>query len=104
MWVYSQRFFTMALLPGSMTPSAITSRAGVAPDLRHRLGPADSVAATIDPLVRQPMRLSSQEEADLIQFLRTGLLDTRAQASEICTHVPATLPSGAVPLTFQGCP
>jgi cytochrome c peroxidase len=80
------------------------TRAGVAPDLRHRLGSADNVAATIDPLVRQPMRLTGQEEADLIQFLRTGLLDARAQASEICTHVPATLPSGAVPLTFEGCP
>lgn len=80
------------------------TRAGVAPDLRHRLGPPDNVAATIDPLLRRPTHLSGQEEADLIQFLRTGLLDERMQASQICTHVPATLPSGAAPLTFQGCP
>ena len=78
------------------------TRAGVAPDLRHRQAPPGNVAASIDPLLRKPMRLDSQEEADLIQFLRTGLLDTRAQASEICTHVPATLPSGAAPLKFEG--
>ena len=80
------------------------TRAGVAPDLRHRRAPADNVAATIDPLLRQPMRLAGHEEADLIQFLRTGLLDPHAQASQICTHVPATLPSGAAPLKFEGCP
>jgi cytochrome c peroxidase len=80
------------------------TRAGVAPDLRHRLAPADHVAATIDSLLRRPMRLTGQEEADLIQFLRTGLLDERAKASAICTHVPATLPSGAAPLKFEGCP
>jgi cytochrome c peroxidase len=80
------------------------TRAGVAPDLRHRLAPAGNVAASVDPLLRKPMRLDSQEEADLVQFLRTGLLDVRAQASEICKHVPATLPSGAAPLKFEGCP
>ena len=80
------------------------ARAGVAPDLRHRLAPADNVAASIDPLLRRPMHLRSEEEADLVQFLRTGLLDARAQASQICTHVPATLPSGAAPLKFEGCP
>lgn len=79
-------------------------RAGVAPDLQLRRAPAGNVAATIDPLLRKPTRLGTQEQADLIQFVRTGLLDTRMQASQVCTHVPASLPSGADSLTFEGCP
>lgn len=80
------------------------ARAGVAPDLRQRRAPPGNVAATIDPLLRTPTRLSLQEETDLIQFVRTGLLDARMVPSQVCTHVPATLPSGAASLTFEGCP
>jgi cytochrome c peroxidase len=79
-------------------------RAGVAPDLRLRRASPDLVAATIDPLLQKPIRLTAEEQADLIEFVRTGLLDERMLPKQVCTHVPATLPSGAVPLTFEGCP
>ena len=60
--------------------------------------------ASIDPLLSQRLTMNTQEFSDLVQFLRTGLLDERMLPSNTCAHVPAVLPSGAAPLTFEGCP
>ena len=79
-------------------------RAGVAPDLATRMGPGANVAATIDPLVRFPMHLSTEEVADLVQFLDTGLLDASALPAVACSHVPAALPSGMALPKFEACP
>jgi cytochrome c peroxidase len=79
-------------------------RAGVAPDLAKRLAPIANVAASIDPLVRDPLHLTTQEFNDLAQFVRTGLLDERMLPSHTCTLVPKSLPSGAPQLKFEGCP
>lgn len=79
-------------------------RAGVASDLVTRMAPIANVAATIDPLVRDPLRLSTQEQDDLIQFVRTGLLDERMLPSHTCALVPKSLPSGAPLLKFEACP
>ncbi|TFW32655.1 cytochrome-c peroxidase [Massilia horti] len=78
-------------------------RAGVAPDLVMRMAPIAYVAATIDPLVRDPLRLSRQELDDLIQFVRTGLLDERMLSSHTCSLVPKSLPNGAQLLKFETC-
>jgi cytochrome c peroxidase len=79
-------------------------RAGVAPDLTGRMAPAANVAGSIDPLVRDPVALSKQEFDDLIQFLRTGLLDERMLAQRTCALVPKSLPSGSPQLKFETCP
>ena len=78
-------------------------RAGVAPDLRQRLGPIEPVLQRLDPLLAQAQRLSEHEFNDLVQFVRTGLLDRRANARDFCRLAPNSLPSGRAPLVFQGC-
>jgi cytochrome c peroxidase len=77
--------------------------ANVGPDLRLRLAPIANVAATIDPLVATPLTLSGGEQGDLIQFVKTGLLDARMQPKTACVLIPRTLPSGAAPMKFEGC-
>lgn len=65
---------------------------------------AAGVAASIDPLLRRPLRLSPQEFDDLVQFVRTGLLDESTLPDKACTHVPAALPSGMALAKFESCP
>lgn len=79
------------------------TRAGVAPDLRKRMGPSDAALATLDPLLAVPTRLSEREIDDLVRFVSGGLLDPRARPEAFCRLVPAALPSGRVPLVFEGC-
>ena len=78
-------------------------RAGVAPDLAH-VAPIGKVAASIDPLLRRPLRLSAQEFDDLVQFVRTGLLDDSTLPDKACAHVPAAVPSGMALPRFESCP
>lgn len=80
------------------------TRAGVAPELAARTAPVANVAATLDPLVRFPMRLTAQEAADLIQFVRNGLLDQSTLPEKACSHVPPSLPSGMALPKFTACP
>jgi cytochrome c peroxidase len=80
-----------------------TRRAGVAPDLAH-VAPIAKVAASIDPLLRRPLRLSPQEFDDLVQFVRSGLLDDSTLPDKACTHVPAAVPSGMALAKFEACP
>jgi cytochrome c peroxidase len=79
-------------------------RAGVDEDLTHRLGPIEPVLARLDPLLRDPPRLTAEEFENLVTFVRTGLLDERDERRHLCSLVPATLPSGMLPLRFEDCP
>jgi cytochrome c peroxidase len=78
--------------------------AGVDRDLRTRLGPIAPVLDRIDPRLASPMFLRAEEFADLVAFVRTGLLDRRALPQNLCTLIPASLPSRMTPLRFEGCP
>ncbi len=78
-------------------------RAGVAADLTRRVGPMAGVLGTLDPLVQNPTRLSATEFRDLVEFVGNGLLDPQARPEVLCRLVPKALPSGKVPLAFQGC-
>jgi cytochrome c peroxidase len=78
-------------------------RAGVAPDLAH-VAPIAKVAGSIDPLLRRSLRLSPQEFDDLVQFVRSGLLDDSTLPEKACTHVPAAVPSGMALAKFEACP
>ena len=78
-------------------------RAGVARDLSYRVANPAAMLRTIDPLVKQPIRLSSDEFEDLVAFVRYGLLDDRARKQNLCKLVPAAVPSGQKTLKFEGC-
>jgi cytochrome c peroxidase len=78
-------------------------KAGVAPDLRLRLGPIEPVLASVDPLVAKPTVLSSDEFEQLVAFVRKGLLDDRAAPAALCGIAPASVPSGASVFVFEDC-
>jgi cytochrome c peroxidase len=77
--------------------------AGVDRDLTYRLGPIDPVLRRLDSLLASPVSLSPEEFESLVTFIRTGLLDSRAEGRNLCKMVPAWLPGGMVPLRFEEC-
>jgi cytochrome c peroxidase len=80
-----------------------SNRAGVAFDLRHRLGPIEPVLARLAPELLTPAHLTHAEFGALVAFVREGLLDPRARPEHLCGMVPAEVPSGRPVATFQGC-
>jgi len=76
--------------------------AGVPPDL-HRLGPMRPVLRRLDPLMQKRTPLDSRAFADLLAFVRDGLLDPRARPAHACDTVPAAVPRGRPVLLFEGC-
>jgi cytochrome c peroxidase len=80
------------------------TRAGVDRDLTLRLGPIEPVLDRVDPLLLRPAELTPEEFEDLVTFVRTGLLDSRAKPQNLCPLAPVTLPSGLQPLRFEECP
>ncbi|HEU4509256.1 MAG TPA: cytochrome c peroxidase [Pyrinomonadaceae bacterium] len=75
--------------------------AGVAPDLQGPQGPLAPVLARIDPALATPITLSSDEFDWLIAFLRTGLLDPKANPHDLRKLIPARVPSGRPIHVFQ---
>jgi cytochrome c peroxidase len=73
-------------------------------DLTYRLGPIEPVLQRVDPLLAQPIRLTSNEFEHLVAFVRDGLLDKRAHKQNLCTLIPDAVPSGFPVARFQGCP
>ena len=78
--------------------------AGVDKDLTYRLGPIEPVLDRLDPLLLKPPHLTHEEFENLVAFVRTGLLDPRAQRQNLCPLIPERLPSGMLPLRFEECP
>jgi cytochrome c peroxidase len=79
------------------------AKAGVPADLAQRVGPIEPVLDRLDPLLRNPTELTPREFADLVSFVRDGLLDERAKAENLCNLVPAQVPSGLPVLQFEAC-
>ena len=77
--------------------------AGVDADLTQRLGPIEPVLERVDPLLAEPIQLSSPEFNDLVAFVREGLLDARARPERLCRLVPREVPSGMPIGVFEGC-
>ena len=75
--------------------------AGVAADLMVSRGPIDPVLKRLDPLLASPIGLGDQEFLSLIEFVRDGLLDKRAQPEHFRSLVPEKVPSGHAPLVFE---
>jgi cytochrome c peroxidase len=78
-------------------------RAGLDRDLTLRPGPIEPVLARVDQQLLNPPRLTPEEFDSLVAFVRTGLLDPRAERQNLCSLVPAALPSGRPPLRFEEC-
>jgi cytochrome c peroxidase len=76
-------------------------RAGVAPDLTSRLGPIEPVLARVDPLLATPIALTSQEFNQLVDFVRNGLLDSRALPQHLRQLIPKSVPSRRPVLVFE---
>ena len=75
--------------------------AGLDVDLQGPQGPIAPVLARIDPALATPVRLSTDEFRQLIAFLRTGLLDPKANPHDLRKLIPARLPSGRPVHRFQ---
>jgi cytochrome c peroxidase len=78
--------------------------AGIDKDLTYRLGPVEPVLERLDPLLLNPPHLTREEFENLVTFVRTGLMDPRADREKLCSLIPAALPSGMPPLRFEECP
>ncbi|MBA4066863.1 MAG: hypothetical protein C0501_24780 [Isosphaera sp.] len=70
-------------------------------DLAGPTGPIRPVLARLDPLVRDPIRLTEAEFRQLVAFVRTGLLDERARPENLIRLIPDRLPSRLAPLDFE---
>jgi cytochrome c peroxidase len=75
--------------------------AGVDDDLKLSKAPMRQLLKDLDPQVAEPMKLSDREFADLVEFVRTGLLDKRATAERLLALVPKELPSHLPVHVFQ---
>ncbi|MFL6446928.1 MAG: cytochrome-c peroxidase [Bryobacteraceae bacterium] len=114
-WHCSRRSSTTALSLGWKTQFVITgvrlrrprsyspAAAGIAPDLRYRVGPIEPVLARLDPLLTTPLHLSDEELGTLVAFVGHALLDRRADKQNLCRLVPVSVPSGLPILQFEGC-
>lgn len=75
--------------------------AGLPPDLQGPTGPIEPVLARLDPLLATPILLTDEEFAQLVDFVRDGLLDPRAQPEHLKVLVPQAVPSGRPTLQFE---
>ncbi len=73
----------------------------LAPDLQGPTGPVAPVLQRLDASLREPVVLSEGEFAQLLEFVRNGLLDPAARPSALRALIPATLPSGRPGFQFQ---
>jgi cytochrome c peroxidase len=76
-------------------------KAGVDPDLWGNRAPMDPILASLDPLVQGQIVLSEQEFAELVEFVRFGLLDPRATPENLVRLMPTAVPSGRPLQTFE---
>ncbi len=77
--------------------------AGVAKDLRYRVGPIEPVLARVDPVLQTPIYLTGGDFEALVAFVRDALLDERASKQHLCPLVPASVPSGYPTMVFEEC-
>lgn len=74
---------------------------GLPPDLQGPTGPIEPVLARLDPLVAEPAVLGDDEFAELVEFVREGLLDPAARPERLRRLIPRRLPSGRPGFGFQ---
>ncbi len=74
---------------------------GLPPDLQGPTGPTEPVLARLDPLVAEPAALEHEQFAELVEFVRDGLLDPAARPERLRRLIPHRLPSGRSGFRFQ---
>jgi cytochrome c peroxidase len=79
------------------------ARARVAADLRGHVANPRAMLNSVDPQLND-VSLNDDEFADLVAFVRFGLLDPRAMSDHLCQLIPSAVPSGMPMLQFEGCP
>ena len=82
-------------------PGYNPAQAGLDADLQGPQGPIAPVLARIDPLLATPVNLSNAQFRQLVDFLRNGLLDPKANPKDLRKLIPARLPSGKPVAKFQ---
>jgi len=70
-------------------------------DLQNPIAPMAGVLANLDPLLAAPIALTSNEFADLVDFVRNGLSDDRAKQSNLERLIPASVPSGRPMVVYE---
>lgn len=70
-------------------------------DLSGPTGPMDPVLERLDPVLAEPIELNEMQVAQLITFVRNGLLDPRAKPENLQRLVPHNVPSGRPLLLFE---
>ena len=68
--------------------------AGVAADLRGRMGPLARVLMRLDARLQKPIEITPAEFDQLLDFVKVGLMDPAANASKLKALIPSSLPSG----------
>jgi len=77
--------------------------AGVDADLRLRRGPTQPMLDRLDPILAIPIALTGEEFAELVDFVRHGLLDPRTVPESLCVMLPLAVPSRMDVGIFQDC-
>jgi cytochrome c peroxidase len=85
----------------AMAGASTYTTAGLPSDLRGATGPLQPVLDRLDPALRQPVRLTDEEFAWLVDFVRTGLLDPDARPQKLRRLIPEKLPSGRAGFVFR---
>ncbi len=70
-------------------------------DLKYRASDMPNVMATIDPALRNGIRLSEKEIDDLYNFVRNGLYDDNASPEKMKKLIPKRVPSGVKVAFFE---
>jgi len=70
-------------------------------DLTGPTGPIEPVLARVDPILATPILLQEDEFLQLVEFVRNGLLDSRAEPKHLRKLVLSSVPSGRPVLIFQ---
>ena len=70
-------------------------------DLAGSTGPVEPVLARIDNVLSAPIKLMDDEFAQLLDFVRNGLLDERARPENLRKLIPPSVPSGLPVFRFE---
>jgi cytochrome c peroxidase len=74
---------------------------GLDADLIGPTGPIEPVLGRVDQLLAEPIELTEEHLAQLVAFVRHGLLDPRATPDSLGKLVPKRVPSGRPVPTFE---
>lgn len=85
----------------ALAPLFDPATAGLDPDLTGPPGPFEPVLLRLDFRLAAPISLTDEEFRQLVEFVRTGLLDPRAQPERLRRLIPRRVPSGRPLHIFQ---